>query len=101
MLRKLRQSDRNRLGVLGIALAIVLFFAINILADALFKSARLDLTADRLFTLSEGTKQVLSSIQEPIDLRLYYTEQLDELGPYFSAHARRVEELLALGGCEH
>ncbi|HEX2479177.1 MAG TPA: GldG family protein, partial [Geminicoccaceae bacterium] len=95
MLRKLRQSDRNRLGVLGIALAIVLFFAINILSDALFKSARLDLTADRLFTLSEGTKQVLSSIQEPIEVRLYYTEQLDDLGPYFSAHARRVEELLA------
>jgi ABC-type uncharacterized transport system involved in gliding motility auxiliary subunit len=95
MLRKRRQSDRNRLGVLGIALAIVLFFAINILSDAVFKSARLDLTADRLFTLSEGTKQVLSSIHEPIDLRLYYTEQLDDLGPYFSAHARRVEELLA------
>ena len=95
MLRKLRQADRNRLGVLGIALAIVSFFAINILSDALFKSARLDLTADRLFTLSEGTKKVLSTIQEPIDLRLYYTEQLDELGPYFNAHARRVEELLA------
>ena len=95
MLRKLRQADRNRLGVLGIALAIVSFFAINILSDALFKSARLDLTADRLFTLSEGTKKVLSTIQEPIDLRLYYTAQLDELGPYFNAHARRVEELLA------
>src|SRR5690606_25629081 len=95
MLNGLRQVDRNRLGAIGIALAIVLFFGINILADALFKSARLDLTADRLFTLSDGTKQVLAAIQEPIDLRFYYTEQLDEAGPYFATHARRVEELLA------
>jgi ABC-type uncharacterized transport system involved in gliding motility auxiliary subunit len=95
MMNKLRQFDRNRLGALGIALAIVLFFAINILSDALLKSVRLDLTADRLFTLSEGTKQVLSTIQEPIDLRLYYTDQLDGLGPFFSSHSRRVEELLA------
>ena len=37
---------------------------------------------------------MLAAIDEPVDLRLYYTEQLDELGPYFSGHAQRVEELL-------
>jgi ABC-type uncharacterized transport system involved in gliding motility auxiliary subunit len=94
MLRKMNLLDRNRLGVVGIALAIVLFFAVNILAGALLSSNRLDLTADRLFTLSDGTRQVLSGIQEPVDLRFYYTSRLDDLGPYFSSHARRVEELL-------
>jgi ABC-type uncharacterized transport system involved in gliding motility auxiliary subunit len=86
--------DRNRLGGIGIALAIVLFLAINILAGVTLKSTRLDLTQDRLFTLSDGTRQVLSGIPEPIDLRFYYTGQLDDLGPYFSTYARRVEELL-------
>jgi ABC-type uncharacterized transport system involved in gliding motility auxiliary subunit len=94
MLVKLKAFDRNRLGIIGIALAIVLFLAVNILSGALFTSARLDLTEDRLFTLSEGTNKVLSGIEEPIDLRFYYTSQLDELGPYFSGYARRVEELL-------
>ena len=94
MLAKLKALDRNRLGIIGIALAIVLFLAVNILSGVLFTSARLDLTEDRLFTLSEGTDKVLSSIEEPIDLRFYYTSQLDELGPYFSGYARRVEELL-------
>jgi len=37
---------------------------------------------------------VLGAIDEPVDLRLYYSQQLDELGPYFAGHARRVEELL-------
>jgi ABC-type uncharacterized transport system involved in gliding motility auxiliary subunit len=94
MPEKSKMLDRNRLGAIGIALAVVLFFAINILSGALLKSTRLDLTADKLFTLSTGTKQVLSTMEEPVDLRLYYSSRLDELGPYFSAHAQRIEELL-------
>jgi ABC-type uncharacterized transport system involved in gliding motility auxiliary subunit len=94
MPHKSKMLDRNRLGALGIALAVVLFFAINILSGALLKSTRLDLTGDKLFTLSEGTKQVLSTMEEPVDLRLYYSSRLDELGPYFSTHAQRIEELL-------
>ena len=57
MADKSKMLDRNRLGAIGIALAVVLFFAVNILAGALLKSTRLDLTEDRLFTLSEGTKR--------------------------------------------
>ena len=94
MADKAKLLDRNRLGAIGIALAIVLFFAVNILAGALLRSTRLDLTEDKLFTLSDGTKRVLSTMEEPVDLRLYYSPRLDESGPYFSAHARRVEELL-------
>jgi ABC-type uncharacterized transport system involved in gliding motility auxiliary subunit len=52
-------------------------------------------TEDGLFTLAEGTKEVLASIDEPIDLRFYYSRHLDELGPYFAMHANRVDELLA------
>ncbi len=92
---KLARLDRNRLGLIGIGLAVILFLAINVLADGLMTSSRLDLTADRLFTLSDGTKQLLASIDEPVDLRLYYSKELDGVGPYFSNHARRVEELLA------
>jgi ABC-type uncharacterized transport system involved in gliding motility auxiliary subunit len=95
MTKQLWHLDRNRLGLIGIGLAVILFLAINLLAGTWLTRERLDLTEDHLFTLSEGTKQVLRSIDEPVDLRLYYTQQLDELGPYFSGHARRVEELLA------
>jgi ABC-type uncharacterized transport system involved in gliding motility auxiliary subunit len=92
---KLARLNRNRLGLIGIGLAVILFLAINVLADGVLTSSRLDLTADRLFTLSDGTKQLLASIDEPVDLRLYYSKELDGVGPYFSNHARRVEELLA------
>lgn len=90
-----RSPGRGRLTLLAIGLAIVLFLAINMLAGALLKASRLDLTEDRLFTLADGTKEVLRSIDEPIDLRFYYNRRLDELGPYFASYANRVDELLA------
>ncbi|HEX5078923.1 MAG TPA: Gldg family protein [Geminicoccaceae bacterium] len=90
----LRTPSRGRLTLLGIGLAIVLFLAINLLAGGLLRSTRLDLTEDGLFTLASGTKEVLRSIEEPIDLRFYYSKRLDELGPYFASYANRVDELL-------
>jgi len=90
-----RSPGRGRLTLLAIGLAIVLFFAVNLLAGGLLKASRLDLTEDKLFTLADGTKEVLASIEEPIDLRFYYSRHLDQLGPYFAMHANRVDELLA------
>ncbi|MEK9901372.1 MAG: Gldg family protein, partial [Rhodospirillaceae bacterium] len=55
---------------------------------------RLDLTEDRLFTLSDGTRDVLASLDEPIDLRFYYSERFDEIGPNIARHSDRVRELL-------
>ena len=90
----LKTMDRGRLTWIGIGLAIVLFFSLNLLARNVFTSTRLDLTAESIYTLSEGTKEMLAKVEEPIDLRFYYSDSLDDVGAYFSAHAGRVEELL-------
>ena len=42
--------------------------AVNIIAGR-FLTARLDLTGERLYTLSRGTRQTLARIDEPITLR--------------------------------
>ena len=94
MLDKLKTADRNRLALASILLALVFFVSLNILSDKLFRTLRLDLTADSRFTLAEGTKQVLAEIDEPITLRLYESKQLKELGPGYASHAARVRELL-------
>ena len=86
--------DRGRLTWIGIALAIILFFSLNLLARNVFTSTRLDLTSEGLYTLSEGTKEMLGDIEEPIDIRYYYSDELNDIGAYFSTHAGRVEELL-------
>jgi ABC-type uncharacterized transport system involved in gliding motility auxiliary subunit len=67
--------------------------AANILAGR-YPSARLDLTAEGFHTLSPATRQVLSRIDEPIALGLYYSPRLGDAGPVFAAYARRVRYLL-------
>ena len=64
------------LGAGGLVLALVLFFAVNSLSGALFTSSRIDLTENRIYTLSEGTRATLAGLGEPITLRFYYSRSL-------------------------
>ncbi|MEK9661850.1 MAG: Gldg family protein [Alphaproteobacteria bacterium] len=91
---RIRNADRRTLAWGTIVLSIVFFVSFNALVNTVFTSTRLDLTEDGLFTLSDGTKEVLASLEEPIDLRLYYSEKFDEIGPDIARHADRVRELL-------
>ncbi len=90
----LTTMDRGRLAWIGIGLSILLFFTVNLLARNVLTSTRIDLTSEQVYSLSDGTRNVLASIDEPIDLRFYYSSQLDDAGAFFSAHAGRVRELL-------
>jgi ABC-type uncharacterized transport system involved in gliding motility auxiliary subunit len=76
--------------LLCIALMLV---AANIIAGRLLP-VRLDLTAERLYTLSSGTRQTLARIDEPITLRFYYSTRLGQAIPSYGVYAQRVRELL-------
>ncbi len=94
MIEKIKNTDRSVLAVMCVGLAIIFFLAFNALINTAFTSSRLDLTQDKLFTLSDGTKKLLSTIDEPIDVRLYYSRRFNEIGPDIARHATRVTELL-------
>jgi len=38
--------------------------------------ARFDLTANNLFTLSDGTRQIIDGVQKPLTMKLYYSKSL-------------------------
>ena len=80
--------------VTGVVLAAVLLFAVNILASRLLGPARIDLTEHRLFTLSEGTRGILSSLDEPVTLRFYLSRRELERVPGIGGYADRVRALL-------
>src|SRR5260370_9586236 len=71
----------------------LMLIAVNIIAGG-FLTARLDLTLERLYTLSHGTRQTLAHIDEPITLRLYYSTRLGDAIPGYGVYAQRVRELL-------
>ena len=78
----------------GVVLAVVLLFAVNILASRLLGPARIDLTEHRLFTLSEGTRGILSSLDEPVTLRFHLSQRELERVPGIGGYADRVRALL-------
>ncbi|TYP61779.1 GldG family protein [Stutzerimonas stutzeri] len=78
-------------GLLLIALA---FLAFNAVSSLIFTDARLDLTEQRLFTLSKGTETILAGLEEPIELQLFYSDEATGELVALRNYARRVEELL-------
>ena len=85
----------RRLSVWGlVAVTVVLFLAINVLSQTVFRSLRLDLTENRLYTLSDGTHQVLAELTEPLTVRFFYSASLAADLPSIRQYAQRVQELL-------
>ncbi len=85
---------RSTIAAASIALSIVLFFSVNIFSDVWFSSARLDLTQAGLYTVSEGTKNTLRSIPEPITLRFFFSERDSVKYAGVRAYGARVRDLL-------
>ena len=79
---------------ISLAVAIVLLLAINIFSSAVFSTVRLDLTENKLYTLSSGTRNILATLDEPVTLRLFLSEELATSLPGINSYALRVKELL-------
>jgi ABC-type uncharacterized transport system involved in gliding motility auxiliary subunit len=78
----------------ALAALAVLLVAVILVSNALFRGARLDLTQSHLYTLSTGTKKILSSIDEPIHLYLFYSDKGTQNLPALRTYAQRVREML-------
>ncbi len=76
----------------GIILVLVIAVAVNIIIGKL--NWRIDATEDKVFTLSEGTKNILSDLESKVTVRLYVTRDTNSMPVMLRAYAERVEDLL-------
>ena len=67
----------NKKLMTGGALAVlaVLFVAVILICNTLFRGAQVDLTQNHLYTLSSGTRNILADIDEPIHLYLFWSDK--------------------------
>jgi ABC-type uncharacterized transport system involved in gliding motility auxiliary subunit len=86
--------SRRTYAILAIALVAVAFMAVNIAADALLTTARLDLTETGQFTLAEGTRSTVAKLQEPVTLKFFFSKQAASRYAQTQAYAKRVRDLL-------
>ena len=89
-----RRRDPARLTALALALLAVLFVAVNVLVSFTLTAQRVDLTADKLYSLSPATQRVLDAIEEPVTLRLFYSKRLGTQAPGYGIYAERVQDVL-------
>jgi ABC-type uncharacterized transport system involved in gliding motility auxiliary subunit len=87
-------KSKTSLGSTGLLVLAVLFLALTVLNNVTFRGVRLDLTENQLFTISEGTRNILSEIDEPVNLYFFFSDKATEDVPFLRTYARRVRELL-------
>ncbi len=78
----------------GLLLSAILAVGLIIIANNLFTGLRLDLTENKLFTLSEGTINIITALEEPIALDFYLSGKTLADFPQLMNYANRVRDLL-------
>ncbi|MDE3068679.1 MAG: Gldg family protein [Verrucomicrobiota bacterium] len=78
----------------GVAAMAVILIAVNLLGSE-FKT-RADLTQEKIYTLSPGTRAVLAEIKSPVTIRFYCTRGATPTAEtvYLQNYAQRVEDML-------
>ena len=78
----------------GIAVMLVLLIAANVIVGA--GPVRVDMTQEKAYTLSAGTKAVLAKLDTPVKIRFYCTQSgtATPESVYLKNYARKVEDLL-------
>ena len=85
---------RDVFAILASVLAATIFVGVNLAAWKWLAPARIDFTANGLYTLSSSAKRVVERLVEPVDLELVYSRARGADFPTIRAHADRVREML-------
>tara|TARA_R110002096_G_scaffold29497_13_gene88807 strand:- start:2878 stop:4728 length:1851 start_codon:yes stop_codon:yes gene_type:complete len=73
---------------------MVAFVIAVTVSNQLFKGVRIDLTENRLYTLSEGTRRIVRDIEEPLNLYFFFSDEATRDVPSLRSYANRVREML-------
>ena len=78
----------------NVVIAVLAFISLNIIITKAIINKKIDLTEDKLFTLSTNTKNVINELNEQIKIQLFFSESLSRDIPQIRDYEKRVRELL-------
>lgn len=79
----------STIGVVAVGLVLI---ALNVIAVR--ARQRIDLTAEKAYTLSPGTRAILAKLDTPVQVRFYCTKNTNAMPVFLTTYAQRVEDLL-------
>jgi len=89
---KKKQLETFLYSTIGIAAVALILLAFNLIAAQVRQ--RVDLTAEKAYTLSPGTRAILAKLDTPVQIRFYCTKNASTMPVFLSTYAQRVEDLL-------
>jgi len=89
---KPKTFSRVGTGAAGLAVLLVIIGAANLIVSNL--RLRIDLTGERLYTLSDGSRQVLGKLENDVVLKFYFSASSPEMPMGLKTYANQVQDLL-------
>jgi len=86
-----KQNKINSVFGLVILFAVVVFG--NLMVNNM--SVRKDITEEKLFTLSDGSRSILEDLSEPVTFKFFYSKSLEGVPPQLKNYCKRVLSLLS------
>lgn len=80
---------------LALVLIATAFLTFALFNNAVFSGLKLDLTEHGLYTLTDGSREVIEAVDEPVNLYFFFSQRASEDYTALRAYAQRVQELLA------
>ena len=83
-----------RVGFATVAFAAFVFFFTEFISRTDLGNKSIDLTEDERYTLTEGTRAILSELTEPVTINYYVTRDVDGTPSAYKRHIPRVDSFL-------
>ena len=90
--------NRTIRAIVAVVFILVIMFSLISICQNLGKGLKADITAQKVFTLSGGTKAIIGKLNQPIKMRLYFSRTAAMKAPdqirYFNNYYDFVKSLL-------
>ncbi|MEO1574987.1 MAG: Gldg family protein [Pseudomonadota bacterium] len=87
-------NTRKFFSPLGLLALLALMLAILFISNGVLRGARVDLTENKLYSISPGTKNILRNIDEPLNLYFFFSDSATGEATGLRLYAQRVREVL-------
>jgi len=89
---KQNKAETLLYSAVGVVVMFAIIVALNLIGGVL--KARVDMTEERLYSLSPGTRAILKKLDSPVEIRFYSTQRGNQIPAQLRTYAQHVEDLL-------
>ncbi len=82
------------LPITALILIAVIVLAVNLISSVMFRNVKLDLTEEKLYTLSRGSVNILKGLDDDIQAKFYYSKTAVAAQTFLKAYSERILQLL-------